>query len=103
MTEIRPAESDRARARRLAIAGDFGPEALALNVELLSIDPNDQDARTRLARCYREAGRIDEARSEYEEVLRDPGQAADLVRLVARVFTGLLPLYRAILGPSGAS
>jgi hypothetical protein len=73
MTQFRPAESDRERARRLAIARDFGPEALALNLELLSIDPGDQDARTRLARCYRQAGRVDEARSEYEEVLRrDP-------------------------------
>jgi hypothetical protein len=57
----------------MAIAGDFGPEALALDLELLSIDPNDRDARTRLARCYREVGRADEARSDYEEVLRrDP-------------------------------
>jgi tetratricopeptide (TPR) repeat protein len=66
-------ESDRLRARRLAIAGDFGAEALALNLELLRANADDNDARTRLARCYREAGRVEDAQVEYREVLRqDP-------------------------------
>jgi hypothetical protein len=54
----------------MALAGDFGPGALALNRGLVASDPDDEDARTRLARCLREANRIEEAEAEYREVLR---------------------------------
>jgi hypothetical protein len=61
------------RARALAIAQDFGAEALEVNRQLVAADPGDLASRTRLARCYREAGRLEESEAEYREVLsRDP-------------------------------
>jgi hypothetical protein len=61
------------RARTLAIAQDFGAEALEVNRQLVTANPGDLASRTRLARCYREAGRIEEGEAEYREVLRqDP-------------------------------
>jgi hypothetical protein len=61
------------RARTLAIAQDFGAEALELNRQLVAANPVDAASRTRLGRCYLEAGRLDEAEAEYREVLRlDP-------------------------------
>jgi tetratricopeptide (TPR) repeat protein len=61
------------RARALAIAQDFGAEALELNRQLVADDPADAASRTRLGRCYIQAGRLDEAEAEYREVLRlDP-------------------------------
>ncbi|MGE5361272.1 MAG: tetratricopeptide repeat protein [Bacteroidales bacterium] len=61
------------RARALAVAQDFGPEALGLNARLVAANPEDVASRTRLGRCYLEAGRLDEAEAEYREVLRrDP-------------------------------
>jgi hypothetical protein len=60
-------------ARQLAIAQDFGSEALRLNEELVAANPADDASRTRLARCYREAGRLDDSEAQYREVLRsDP-------------------------------
>lgn len=58
------------RARTLAIAQDFGAEALELNRQLVAGDPGDAASRTRLARCLVQAGRLEEAESEYREVLR---------------------------------
>lgn len=63
-----PTAHDRARA--LAIAQDFGAEALELNRQLVAADPVDAASRTRLARCYLQAGQLDEAEAEYREVLR---------------------------------
>ena len=61
------------RARSLAIAQDFGAEALELNRQLVAANPVDAASRTRLGRCYLEAGRLEEAEAEYREVLRlDP-------------------------------
>jgi hypothetical protein len=61
------------RARLLAIAQDFGSEALRLNEELVAANPGDLASRTRLARCYREAGRLEDGEAQYREVLRlDP-------------------------------
>lgn len=55
------------------MAQDFGPEALELNRQLVAADPADTASRTRLARCYLQAGRLDEAEAEYREVLKgDP-------------------------------
>jgi hypothetical protein len=58
------------RARALAVAGDFGAEALELNRRLVAENAADTGSRTRLARCYLQAGRLDEAEAEYREVLR---------------------------------
>ena len=61
------------RARQLAIAQDFGAEALRLNEELVTANPGDLASRTRLARCYRDAGRLEDSEAQYREVLRlDP-------------------------------
>lgn len=61
------------RARVLAIAQDFGAEALELNQQLVAQNPADTASRTRLGRCFLQAGRLDEAEAEYREVLRlDP-------------------------------
>jgi hypothetical protein len=61
------------RARQLAIAQDFGAEALRLNEELVAANPGDLASRTRLARCYRDAGRLEDGEAQYREVLRhDP-------------------------------
>ena len=61
------------RARTLAVAQNFGTEALELNRQLVEADPADLASRTRLARCLLEAGRLVEAEAEYREVLRlDP-------------------------------
>jgi hypothetical protein len=58
------------RARMLAIAQDFGPEALRLNEELVAANPGDLASRTRLARCQVQAGRLEDAEAQYREVLR---------------------------------
>lgn len=61
------------RARSLALAQDFGTEALRINEELVAVNPGDLASRTRLARCYREAGRAEDGVAQYREVLRlDP-------------------------------
>ncbi len=57
------------RARALAVAQDFGAEALDVNRRLVAANPSDEGSRTRLARCYVEAGRLDEAEAEYRAVL----------------------------------
>lgn len=57
------------RARALAVAQDFGAEALEVNRRLVAANPADAPSRTRLARCYVEAGRLDEAEAEYHAVL----------------------------------
>jgi tetratricopeptide (TPR) repeat protein len=65
--------SPQERARELAVAQNFGPEALDLNRQLVSSNPGDLASRTRLARCLLEAGRVEEAEAAYREVLRfDP-------------------------------
>jgi tetratricopeptide (TPR) repeat protein len=65
-----PIDTNRVLARQLALAGNFGPEALALNRSLIEHDESDEEARTRLARCLRTAGRLADAEAEYREVLR---------------------------------
>ncbi len=57
------------RARAFAVAQNFGPEALDLNRRLVAANPADAGAHTRLARCYLQAGRVDEAEAEYREAL----------------------------------
>jgi len=57
----------------LAVAQDFGAEAFELNSRLVAANPADAGSRTRLARCYLQSGRLDEAEAQYREVQRlDP-------------------------------
>lgn len=60
------------RAISLALAGSWD-EALKVNLEILKETPEDLDALNRLARTYSELGKIREARSTAEKVLKlDP-------------------------------
>ena len=61
------------QARVLAMRGDWGEQALHVNGAILLIDIRSVPALNRLARCNREAGRWDQARSVYMNVLEiDP-------------------------------
>jgi len=53
----------------LAIAQDFGTEALRLNEELVAANPSDVASRTRLARCYLQCGRLEDSEAQYRVVL----------------------------------
>ena len=53
-----------------ARAGTFGAPALEANLELTSVAPENEGAWTRLARCYLEAGRLDDATAALEAVLQ---------------------------------
>jgi hypothetical protein len=58
------------RAIEYAKAGDFGPQALATNLELAKIAPTNEGALTRLSRCYLEGGQLDEANATLDAVLQ---------------------------------
>jgi tetratricopeptide (TPR) repeat protein len=53
-----------------AKAGNFGEDALAANLELTRLDPRNEGAWTRLARCYLEGGRLDDATAALDSVLQ---------------------------------
>jgi hypothetical protein len=57
------------RAIEFAKLGDFGPQALAVNLELSKIAPTNEGAWTRLSRCYLEGGQLDEATGALDAVL----------------------------------
>jgi hypothetical protein len=57
------------RAIELAKAGDFGPQALATNLELARLAPTNEGALTRLSRCYMEGGQLDQATATLDAVL----------------------------------
>jgi hypothetical protein len=58
------------RAIEYAKAGDFGPQALATNLELAKLAPTNEGALTRLSRCYMEGGQLDEATVTLDAVLQ---------------------------------
>ncbi len=58
------------RAVEFARAGDFGPHALAINLELTRLVPVNEGAWTRLARCYLEVGQLDEATAALDSALQ---------------------------------
>jgi tetratricopeptide (TPR) repeat protein len=58
------------RAIEYAKAGDFGPQALATNLELSKLAPTNEGALTRLSRCYMEGGQLDEATATLDAVLQ---------------------------------
>jgi hypothetical protein len=57
------------RAIDYAKAGSFGPPALETNLELTRLAPANEGAWTRLARCYLELGRLDDASAALDAVL----------------------------------
>src|SRR5689334_6866107 len=59
----------RRRAESLALAGEWGITAIEINTRMLAINDRAADAYTRLARCFREQGRLAAAREMYRQVL----------------------------------
>ena len=59
----------RERAKSLALAGEWGAAAIEINTRMLAIDDRAADAYTRLARCFREQGRLAAAHEMYMQVL----------------------------------
>jgi tetratricopeptide (TPR) repeat protein len=57
------------RAVEFAKSFNFGPDALATNLELTRVAPSNEGAWTRLARCYLESGQLDEATAALDAAL----------------------------------
>ena len=58
------------RAIDFAESGDFGPQALATNLELAKLAPANEGALTRLSRCYLESGQLDAATATLDAALQ---------------------------------
>jgi tetratricopeptide (TPR) repeat protein len=58
------------RAIDFAKSGDFGPQALATNLELAKLAPENEGALTRLSRCYLESGQLDAATATLDAALQ---------------------------------
>ncbi|MCK6504623.1 tetratricopeptide repeat protein [Myxococcota bacterium] len=70
--------------------------AVSLYMQLLSLKPDDFDARAELAECLEVTGRRQEARKVWEEAFhlvdrREPRKAIDCARRVARLSPGEVP------------
>lgn len=59
----------RTRARELALAMDYGPEAEDVNAKILALDPADISSMNRKAKCLRLRGATADAIALYESVL----------------------------------
>src|SRR5215475_6777775 len=59
----------RRRPESLALSGEWGETAIKINTRMLEIDDRAADAYTRLARCFREQGRLRTAREMYTQIL----------------------------------
>ena len=57
------------KAVDFAKRGDFGADARAVNEELTRLEPQNEGAWTRLARCYLEAGQLGAASGALESAL----------------------------------
>ena len=71
------------RAKQLAQMNNFSNEAILANERILALDPNDVDACNRIARCYINSGRIDDAERMYQSVLQ-LDQADSMAQSIAR-------------------
>src|SRR3954470_6575182 len=78
------------RSIAYARAGTFSAPALEANLELTQVAPDNEGAWTRLARCYLEAGRLDDATAALEGVLQLNSQNS-----IARSLLGELSRRRA--------
>jgi len=58
------------RAVEYAKSGNFGPDAIDTNLQLAGLAPDNEGAWTRLARCYLESGRLDDATAATESALQ---------------------------------
>ena len=57
------------RALELMKQGDFGPESIQVNADIIQLAPQDDGALTRLGRCYLEQRQFDEAVSALRAAL----------------------------------
>src|SRR6058998_4300384 len=73
------------RAIDLTRQGDFGPDAIRLNSEILEQAPNQQSAWTRLGRCHMEQRQFDEAVSALRSALALNPSNAIATHLLAEV------------------
>lgn len=63
-------------------AGDFGPQALAVNKLLTQIDSSQGQYWSRLGRCYESSGDLDKAQDAFQRVLKiDPTSSVPRRRL----------------------
>ncbi len=84
----------RQRAEKLALAGNWGPETLSVNGELLEHDPDHLPAYTRVARCHQEAGNLLAQREWYLRAQED-GPTGTSKTIVER---GLIRVNAALRG-----
>ncbi|MDA8139273.1 MAG: hypothetical protein M0036_11535 [Desulfobacteraceae bacterium] len=47
----------RERAKKLALSGNWGDEAIDINTKMIELDDRAADAYTRLAKCFIEQGK----------------------------------------------
>src|SRR4029453_16171725 len=73
------------RALELMKQGDFGPESIRGNAEIVELAPRDDGAWTRLGRCYLEQRQFDEAVAALRAALGLNSQNAIATRLPAEV------------------
>jgi tetratricopeptide (TPR) repeat protein len=59
----------RDEAKRLALFDNWGPQAIAINTQMIELDNRAADAYTRLAKCFLTQGRVSAAHDMYVEVL----------------------------------
>jgi tetratricopeptide (TPR) repeat protein len=85
-------------AKQLAQMNDFSNGAVLANERILALDPNDVDARNRIARCYINSGRIDDAERMYQSVLQ-LDQADSMAQSIAR--RGIQEIAQVRCGNSG--
>ena len=85
-------------AKQFAQMNDFSNEAVLANERILALDPNDVDARNRIARCYIKSGRNDDAERMYQSVLQ-LDQADSMAQNIAR--RGIQEIAQVRSGNSG--
>ncbi len=92
------------RAVEYAKAGDFGPQALATNLELAKLAPTNEGALTRLSRCYLEGGQLDQATATLDAALQLNPQntiARSLQMEVTKRRVAATPVIKKSRAPSG--
>jgi tetratricopeptide (TPR) repeat protein len=66
-------ENLREKAKQLALSDEWGPQAIAINTQMIELDEHAADAYTRLAKCFLAQNKIIAAYDMYKQVLEfDP-------------------------------